>query len=94
MPAQGRVVGLPQDVVVPVAADGELADLAADVGGPLRVGALPDQVAQAEDPRDPAALNVAQRGLERGDIAVYVGDDGDSFHVRVPSRATPAVARS
>lgn len=66
--------------IVVVAEDDYLAYLAADVHRFSRMGPLADQVAEAEDTLDTAFFNIFKDGLQRGHIAVDIGNDGDFFH--------------
>ena len=74
------VVQVAGDGVVVVAVDRRdlaLGDQRADLVG---MRAVADEVAAAVDALDAQLVDARERGMQRGEVAVDVGDDGDGFH--------------
>src|SRR5581483_170695 len=65
------------DRLVVVALDHEVERAARDVDDGVRVGPVADHVAEADDLLHALALDVGEDGLERLEVRVEVGDEGD-----------------
>jgi hypothetical protein len=65
------------DERIPVAAHGHLACLPAQPDRLSTTRTLADQITQIDDPGDAADSYIRQHRFQRGDVTVYIGDDGD-----------------
>jgi hypothetical protein len=74
------VLEVARDRVVVVAVDRRDAALLDQRAHFVRMGAVADQIAAAVDPLDAELLDARERRLERRQVAVDVGDDGDALH--------------
>lgn len=78
-----RIVLEVRQEVVPVAADVRLAHLAQAVDDGAAPRPLARVVAEVDHPGDAAGPDVREHGLQRAEVAVDVGDDGDAVQVTV-----------
>ena len=58
--------------------DGDRAAVADEVHARAGFGAVPDDVAEADERVSPAGVRLGDDGLQRGEVGVDVGEDGEA----------------